>query len=264
MKKEWQKIKGFQDYEISNYGEIKSFNDYHKKEPRLLNPSNIDYGYTLVSLTNNHGKRKTCLVHRLVAIAFIKNNNEYKIQVNHKDGNKHNNVVTNLEWCTARENSQHACDTGLNPSNPGEYNGMSKIDNKEAIQVIQKILDGKTNEEIAKEYNIHSRYVSLIRHKKRWRSVWQSDFRGQSAKRSNTPRPKGIPGKSKLSEKNQLLIINRILNGEKLNKLSSEYNVSESVISRVKSRKTWLNSWKIYDQHKRPTTIENTPSGGSE
>lgn len=68
-------------------------------------------GYLHVYLYNN-GKRTTANIHRLVAEAFIPNPNNLP-QINHKDTNKQNNHIDNLEWCTAKENTQHAIKNGL-------------------------------------------------------------------------------------------------------------------------------------------------------
>ena len=68
-------------------------------------------GYCQVQKTIN-GKRKTLLIHRLVAKAFIPNPDNLP-EVNHKDGNKANNQSFNLEWCTRRQNAKHAVDSGL-------------------------------------------------------------------------------------------------------------------------------------------------------
>lgn len=68
-------------------------------------------GYEIVDLYKN-GKRKTVRVHRLVAEAFIPNNDN-KPEVNHIDGNKHNNNVDNLEWVTKKENCRHAWNNNL-------------------------------------------------------------------------------------------------------------------------------------------------------
>jgi hypothetical protein len=69
-------------------------------------------GYMTVSL-NKDGKQYYLRLHRLIAKAFIPNP-ENKPQINHLNGNKGDNRISNLEWCTARENIQHACNTGLN------------------------------------------------------------------------------------------------------------------------------------------------------
>lgn len=107
MKEEWNTINDFPNYEVSNTGIVRN-----RKTGRILKPYSNRGGYLVVILMNSKGERKCLLVHRLVAKAFIPNPNAFP-QINHKDGNKHNNFVDNLEWCTARTNIQHACKMGL-------------------------------------------------------------------------------------------------------------------------------------------------------
>lgn len=117
---EWRDIKGYEgNYMVSNLGRVKSLVGWngHKyiKRDKILNPykQEVGQGYhrSVVKLHKN-GKKKDAKVHRLVADAFIPNP-ENKPNINHKDGNPLNNIVSNLEWCSQKENVTHAIETGL-------------------------------------------------------------------------------------------------------------------------------------------------------
>lgn len=114
---EWRKIEDFPRYSVSNKGRIR--ND---ETGKLLTPTeNKKSKYQYVQL----GKRNNKTVHRLVAKAFI-DNQENKRDVNHKDGNKSNNDVSNLEWNTPSENNKHAYKTGLKQSYRPPNAGVDK------------------------------------------------------------------------------------------------------------------------------------------
>lgn len=100
---QWKTIEGFENYEVSNDGQIRNGS-------KLKTPFNHE-GYLRMSFYKKK-KQKCFLIHRLVAIAFLPKE-EGKEFVNHKDGDKTNNNVTNLEWCTNMENVQHAYNLGL-------------------------------------------------------------------------------------------------------------------------------------------------------
>lgn len=109
---EWRDIDGYDGrYMVSNLGKIMSlnFNGTHKHKELLGRKTRG--GYRQVVLYTN-GKRKAFYIHVLVAKTFIPNPNNLP-EVNHKDGNKENNTVNNLEWVTSKENSLHAVKTGL-------------------------------------------------------------------------------------------------------------------------------------------------------
>ena len=106
MEKEiWKDIAGYEGlYKVSNLGRIKKLgNNFSCKEKILVNSD--CHGYLHVNLYKN-GTRKSYLVHRLVALSFIENTNNY-MEINHIDENKHNNCVENLEWCTRKYNNNY-------------------------------------------------------------------------------------------------------------------------------------------------------------
>lgn len=114
----WLDIQGFPFYQVSNYGRIRSLTKKvnHScgtatKDGKILRQHKTKKGYSCVGLTLN-GKVKTKRVHRLVALTF-KENPDKKQTVNHKDGIKSNNNVSNLEWATNTENTRHAWKIGL-------------------------------------------------------------------------------------------------------------------------------------------------------
>lgn len=102
----WKDIPGYEGlYQASNLGNIKSLNYNNTKKEKLLKTKYDKRGYLAIELRNK-GKRYYTRVHRLVAMAFIPNPNNYP-QVNHKDENKENNNVDNLEWCTNDYNAHY-------------------------------------------------------------------------------------------------------------------------------------------------------------
>ena len=134
MEEEWKDIKGYEGlYKVSNLGKVKSMG--HRRTHTLekdLKPS-IFHGYEHVTLLK-HGKGTKMRVHRIVAQAFIPNPLN-KPQINHIDGNKLNNCISNLEWATSQENILHAFNMGLNHAQKG-------AENRRSIKVIQMDMFG--------------------------------------------------------------------------------------------------------------------------
>ncbi|HIT38246.1 MAG TPA: HNH endonuclease [Candidatus Onthousia faecipullorum] len=136
----WKDIKGYENYyQVSNYGRIKSKARIRKgkqkqfyltKEKILCAHVNKKRGYVQILLTKE-GKQKLYLCHRLVAETFIPNPNNYS-EINHIDGNKQNNYVKNLEWCTHSENIKHAYNKSLIPETKNRPKGLKY--KKEVLQ----------------------------------------------------------------------------------------------------------------------------------
>ena len=128
------KIPNFPNYGVDKLGNIYSLPRWHRKNLLKLKPRPNNKGYLVVHLYNNEGMTDW-LVHRIVATVFIQNP-ENKPEVNHKDGNKNNNSVDNLEWVTHIENVQDAIRRGT------AYQNISGFDNRRGKKIAQYDLDG--------------------------------------------------------------------------------------------------------------------------
>lgn len=127
----WRNIVGYEGlYQVSNFGRVKSFNFNREK---ILRPSSSQKGYLQVSLSKN-GRKRNWRVNILVAKAFIPNP-ENKTTVNHKNGNKSDNRVKNLEWKTNGENSRHAVKVGL--IKVGAANVLSKLSEQDRKFILE-------------------------------------------------------------------------------------------------------------------------------
>lgn len=124
----WKDIKGYEGlYQISSIGQVKALarkgNGFRKYDNiKIINPN--DDGYIVAHLTNNKGEKKKISVHRLVASAFIPNP-ENKKEINHINCVRDDNRVENLEWCTTKENTEHAFKMGTRSGTYGLKNNLA-------------------------------------------------------------------------------------------------------------------------------------------
>lgn len=153
------------NYDISNRGGI-LINNISKQ---VLKPYFDKDGYLMVSISVGIN-RVTCSIHRLVAMTFIPNP-EHKPEVNHIDGNKQNNDVSNLEWVTRKENMDHAIRTGL--TNPiGEANNASIYTEKQIREACELMQDPKNKpRDIARMTKISRATLYQIRKGNEWTHI---------------------------------------------------------------------------------------------
>lgn len=112
MIEEWKTIEGYEDYQVSNLGRVKSLK---YKTEKILTPrqNKIKGGYLYVILCRD-GETKSFQIHRLVARAFMPNPEDFILEINHIDRNPENNLLDNLEWCTRQKNVEHSQNKTVN------------------------------------------------------------------------------------------------------------------------------------------------------
>lgn len=163
------------NYLISNYGNVKSIERHatnsnsgsvRKVKPQNMVKTNNGNGYLIVGLSMN-GKRKNYYVHRLVAQHFIPNPLNKKV-VNHKDFNKTNNFVKNLEWLTAKENINYTFKNNRVKIIRGEQKHSAKITECQVKEIRKRINNGEKLVKIAEDYSISAKQISSIKHGRKW------------------------------------------------------------------------------------------------
>lgn len=176
--KVWKNVKGFEGfYQVSNEGDVRSLDrlidgggtqNKRKLKGVLLKGGVSNSGYVKFTLTNS-GKMKYYSGHRLVALNFIPNPNNYE-QVNHIDGDKLNNNVNNLEWCDSFYNMKHAEDLGL-VNNKGTNSPNNKYSEAQIIEVKKLLQEGYSSVKIARMTGVNRTTVYRVRTKKQWKHL---------------------------------------------------------------------------------------------
>ncbi len=159
---ELKQIDFAKDYFVSRCGRVYS----NKTKDFVKLKSYHNKGYISVKIVNDEGVRKGYLVHRLVAMAYTPNPDR-KPFVNHINGNKADNSVENLEWCTAQENMDHAYAKGLVKSY-GEFNPRNKLTEAQVLEIYHKCLGDSQRKIIADEHGIDEATLSDIISRRNW------------------------------------------------------------------------------------------------
>ena len=174
----WKPVKGYEGrYEVSNMGRVKSLGRYRygKKggtyavKERILSNTICGAGYHRICMFMD-GNRDYNLVHRLVAENFIPNTN-HKDQVNHIDGDKWNNKVSNLEWVTQSENMIHSYKNGLHKKQKGSKRYCAKLNEHIVAEIKKDVKMGVKLKYLAKQHNVNPVTISDIKRGRTWRHV---------------------------------------------------------------------------------------------
>lgn len=171
------------EYKVSNLGNVLS-----AKTGKVMKLQTTKDGYKRVGLVVD-GESKKFLVHRIVAKTFL-GLPKGGLVVNHKDGNKSNNSVENLEWTTILGNNKHAFDLGLN-SNIGIKNPRVKLNEGDVISIYKSLLKGVSIKSLAFDYGVSESTISDIKHRRNWKELL-SNFEGIPYKKRRPPLPKDL------------------------------------------------------------------------
>ncbi len=155
-------IENSKNYFVDEQGFVYSGN-------RKLKTNNATNGYSSVTIRYLNGTKKVHYVHRLVALLFIPNESNLPV-VNHKDLNKRNNSVLNLEWVSHKDNVAHAMNNGAFSDREGtRFSAL--FTRKQIVEVCELLEEGWRDVDIARKTNVERRTVGAIRKKKIWTHI---------------------------------------------------------------------------------------------
>lgn len=173
---EWKAIPGYEGrYEASSHGRIRN------KRGRVLAPIVHHSNYHVIHLYDGSGMRgrRNISIHSLIARTFLPDPGapigmgagKGFVEVNHKDGNKGNNAVENLEYCSRSANVKHAFATGLRPSHRGEGSPNAKLTEDDVRSIRAEAAIGVARQKLAARYGVSVVQIRNIIHRKSWSHI---------------------------------------------------------------------------------------------
>ncbi len=224
-------IPDYEGYWAREDGKIASSNNRESRIIKILSPLVINSGYETVNIRpiNKGTVRRT--VHRLIALTFLPNPDNLP-EINHRDGDKLNNCIENLEWISRSGNKKHALQKGLRIPGKGEKAGNSKLTESQVIEIHTMYASGVNIGEISSKYGISKRHVYTIGKAVEWKHLgFKGIYRGSArGERSN---------RSVLSTSQVLEIRSLHKSGLSAKQICKKYPCGISCIRHILAKRTW-------------------------
>lgn len=171
MSEEWRNVPEYEGlYQVSNQGRVRRVAGSPKcHTTRYLRPVIRKDGYLVVALSKN-GRPVSHTVHSIVLAAFDGPRGDGK-WINHRNGRKNDNRLSNLEYCTPGENTQHAYDTGLQPDRHGEGNGQSKLTDDQVITIRRLATLGVPRRRLREMFSVSQTTITEVVNRNLWKHV---------------------------------------------------------------------------------------------
>lgn len=167
---DWKAIPGFEKYEASTLGRVRRIEPCQGRPAGyILAQHSSGRGYLMVCLQGAMGEKSVC-VHKVIGQTFLPSPKDGQTQVNHKDGIKSNNRLTNLEWVTPKENTRHSIEV-LGNDHSGENHAMVKLTAAQVIEIHNLRMQGYAANYIAGMYGVRKITVLRILHRRSWSKV---------------------------------------------------------------------------------------------
>ena len=248
-------MKNLKDFNLSSYVIYKDGSIYSHKSKRFIKSRVSVCGYEQISMTDDDGRIVQPYIHRLLCMAFLHNDDpENKIYVNHKDGDKLNNDLSNLEWCTPSENCNHANNTGLRtPTHFKEHNILPKEDQIIHDWTQNKSIKGITEDDVHNIcYHLEQGYRAcdvsrMLAHDRRFVQKIRDDDYHQWSHIVHQYDFSKISRKQRTSPETVKKICECLSQGKRIMEISRELDIDRKVVSGISSRKFYTDISRDYE-----------------
>lgn len=230
MTEKWKQLPGWEGYyAVSTEGRVKRLAGSPRcNVDRVLNQMKTERGYLTVNPVRSGHKQRPLMVHRLVLETFIGPAPTPKHMPNHKNGDKADNRLENLEWVTQAENIQHAYDTGLHKKYKGSAASAAKLTESDVEEILRRVANRDYRKDIAHDFSISMKAIDEIVAGAHWTHVQRPDM---SSKRIG----RQVLTETVVREIKRLIADGGMSHGQ----IAERFGVSGPTIWQIASGRTW-------------------------